>query len=236
MARVLWPDKDAIGQCMRVGADTARCTTVVGIAEDAVHDPVEDQPLRYYLPMEQFPNEGGSVLVVRVRGEPAAMSEVVRRRLQAAMPGQQYVTAAPLSDMLDAQRRSWHIGATMFVAFGALALVVAAIGLYAVIAYDVTQRQRELGVRVALGAQRASIVQLVMSQSLRVAVAGISAGALVAWLGGRWVQPLLYHESARDPLVYAFVALAMMTVSVVASASPAFRAATTDPGTILRSD
>jgi predicted permease len=236
MARVLWPDKDAIGQCMRVGADTMPCTSVVGIAEDAVHDPIEDQPLRYYLPMDQFPTEGGSLLVVRVQRAPSAMAESVRRRLQSAMPGQQYVTTAPMSAMLSAQRRSWHLGTTMFVAFGALALIVAAVGLYGVIGYDVAQRRRELGVRVALGAQWTSIVRLVVGQSVRFAAAGFGVGGIVAWLGGRWVEPLLFHESSSDPTVFAVVAIVMVAVAVVASASPALRAATTDPGIVLRTE
>jgi hypothetical protein len=236
MARTLWPGKDAVGQCMRVGADTAPCTTVVGVAEDAVHDPVEDQPLRYYLPMEQFPTEGGSLLVLRVLNNPAAMVDVVRRRLQAAMPGQQYVSAAPMSLMLDAQRRSWRIGATMFAAFGALAVLVAGVGLYGVIGYDVAQRRRELAVRVALGAQQASIMTLVVRQSLGLATLGIAVGAALAWVGGRWIQPLLFRQSASDPSVYGAVALAMIAVAIVASASPAFRAATTDPGAVLRAE
>ena len=86
------------------------------------------------------------------------------------MPGQQYVTTQPLSDLLDAQRHSWRAGATMFVAFGCLALIVAAVGLYGVIAYDVGQRMHELGVRIALGAQGSDVVRLVVSRGVRLAV------------------------------------------------------------------
>jgi predicted lysophospholipase L1 biosynthesis ABC-type transport system permease subunit len=236
MARTLWPDREALGQCLRAGADTMPCSTVVGIAEDAVHDPVADQPLRFYLPMEQFPGEGGSLLVLRMHGEPAKAAEPVRRRLQSAMPGQQYVTTEPLSAMVDAQRRSWRAGATMFVAFGALALIVAAVGLNGVIGYDVTQRMHELGVRVALGAQRTSIITLVVGQSVRFAFAGIGAGLVAAWVGGRWVQPLLFHESASDPAVYAVVAATMVAVAIVASASPAFRASSADPIKTLKAE
>ncbi len=116
------------------------------------------------------------------------------------MPGSGYVTVSRLEDVVDAQRRSWTLGATMFVAFGALALIVAAVGLYGVIAYSVTQRMHELAVRAALGAQRGDIVRLVVKQALSFAVAGIALGAAIALCAARWIQPLLFGEyPARDP-------------------------------------
>jgi putative ABC transport system permease protein len=140
-----------------------------------------------------------------------------------------------LEDVVDAQRRSWMLGATMFVAFGALALVVAAVGLYGVIAYSVTQRMHELAVRAALGAQRGDIVRLVVRQALSYAVGGVVAGAAIALVAARWIQPLLFGESAHDPIVFACVATIVGVVSVVASTSPALRATRADPTSALRS-
>jgi predicted permease len=236
MARVLWPGQDALGRCIRFNADTMPCATVVGVAEDAVHDPLADQPLRYYLPMDQFPTEGGSYLLLRVRGDPAEMAETVRRALQVVMPGQQYVTAQPVSDLLDAQRHSWRAGAAMFVAFGVLALVVAAVGLYGVIAYDVGQRMHELGVRIALGAHGADVVRLVVVRGLRLAVAGIAVGSALAVGAGRWIEPLLFRQSATDPAVFGLVAFVLVAVAVAACSAPAARALRADPNTVLRSD
>jgi len=236
MAQVLWPGQDALGRCIRFNADTVPCTTVVGVAEDAVHDPLADQPLRYYLPMDQFPTEGGSYLLLRVRGNPAEMAEDVRRALQTAMPGQQYVTTQPLSDLLDAQRHSWRAGAAMFVAFGCLALIVAAVGLYGVIAYDVGQRMHELGVRIALGAQGSDVVRLVVARGVRLAVGGIAVGTAVAIGTGRWIEPLLFNQSATDPTVFGLVALVLVAVAVAACSAPAARAVRADPNTVLRSD
>ncbi len=239
MARTLWPGRDALGECMHVGAagsDAAACTTVVGVAEDALHDPVRDEPMRYYLPMEQFPAEGGSLLLVRVRGTPGAMAEPVRKALQPEMPGQQYVVTESMGSLLEAQQRSWRVGATMFVAFGLLALVVAAVGLYGVIAFDVTQRMQELSVRVALGAQRLSVLRLVVGHSLRFAVAGAALGVVLSLFAGRFIQPLLFSESASDPLVFACVSAVILVVALVASASPALRAASADPTDALRSE
>ena len=108
---------------------------------------------------------------------------------------------------MGSQTRSWQLGATMFVAFGGLALVLAAIGLYSVIAYNVAQRTHELGVRVALGAQSRDVVRLVVVEGLRLAVVGVAIGAGVALLAGRWVKPLLFNVSPKDPTVFVVVSL-----------------------------
>jgi ABC-type antimicrobial peptide transport system permease subunit len=124
----------------------------------------------------------------------------------------------------------------MFVGFGLLALIVAAVGLYGVIAYDVGQRMQELGIRVALGAQASNIIGIVVSQGMRLALAGVTAGIAIALAAARWFQPLLFHESARDPVVYGLVAIALMVVAIAASTAPAIRAAGADPNAALRSD
>ena len=239
MARVLWPGKDAIGQCLRVGADTLPCTRVIGIAEDAVQYSISDnERLMYYVPDEEPPPvRPGRRLFLRMRGPSVASSiERVRRALQRAMPAPGYVTVVPLEDLVDAQRRSWRVGAGMFVAFGALALVVAAVGLYGVIAYDVAQRKHELGVRIALGAMAHDVVRLVVAEGLSLAAAGVAIGLGVSLIAAHWVQPLLFRESGNDPVVLVIVGLAMGVVAVIASAAPAMRAARADPITALRSD
>src|SRR6185436_11923456 len=121
------------------------------------------------------------------------------------------------------------VGATMFVAFGALALIVAAVGLYGVIAYNVAQRMHELGVRVALGAQAADVGRLVVGQGLRLAIAGLAIGGAISLAASRWIQPLLFQQNARDPVVFAVVAAMLMVVALIASSVPAMRAARVDP-------
>jgi ABC-type antimicrobial peptide transport system permease subunit len=152
------------------------------------------------------------------------------------MPGVSYVTVTPLDNVLGGQRRSWTLGATMFTVFGMLALLVAAVGLYSVIAYNVVQRTHELGVRVALGAQSQDVVRLVVGEGLRVSVAGIVIGSVVALGAARYVGPLLFRVSPRDPLVLGGVAAALLTVAVVASVLPAWRATRVDPSVALRGD
>ncbi|MFL5580323.1 MAG: ADOP family duplicated permease [Gemmatimonadaceae bacterium] len=237
MAAVLWPGRDPIGRCFRLGADTVPCTLVVGVAEDIQQQSFEAESRRffYYLPAAQWlPQEGG--LFVRATGEPGRLVEPVRRQLQREMPGASYVTVRRLADVVDVRRRSWIVGATVFTAFGALALVLAAVGLYSVIAYDVAHRRHELGVRLALGAARAGIVRLVVMEGVRFALAGILVGGLVALLLGRWIGPLLFQQSPRDPTVFTLVTAVLLGVAVVASGVPASRAAGVDPKTALQAD
>jgi ABC-type antimicrobial peptide transport system permease subunit len=165
-----------------------------------------------------------------------AASERVRLALNRVMPGEGYVTVQPLEELVDRQRRSWRLGATMFVAFGVLALLVAAVGLYGVIGYNVAQRMHELGVRIALGAQSRDVVRLVTGQGLSFAAAGVAIGLGTAALAARWIQPLLFQQSARDPATYAVVGMIIVLVALLASAVPAFRATRADPNTALRSD
>jgi predicted permease len=239
MGRALWPGRDALGECLHVAKPGAPCTTVVGVAEDIVQqqDQLTDpKRYQYYLPLEQAPTPRWSDVVVRMVGDPAVQTERVRKAMQTVMPGQSYVTVRPMIEIVDTTRRSWRLGASLFVAFGALALVVAAVGLYGVMAYDVTQRRHELGVRVALGARAADILRLVAGQGARVAVAGVVLGSALALVAARWVEPLLFQQSARDPVVYGGVAALMLVVGLLASASPAMRATAADPNTALRSE
>jgi putative ABC transport system permease protein len=237
MAELLWPGQDALGRCFRVHADTLPCRTVIGIAENTVQEVLsgEEKPYRFYLPLAQHDTARGNHVLLRMRGRADGHQETVRRALQ-AVAGQSYVIVRPLEDLVESQRRSWKVGATMFVAFGGLALLVAAVGLYGVIAYNVTQRMHELGVRVALGAQARDVVRLVVGQGLRFAMAGVAVGLGLALLAAPWLQPLLFRQSARDPLIYAGVAGLLLLVAAAASAVPARRAAGADPNSALRSD
>jgi ABC-type antimicrobial peptide transport system permease subunit len=214
------------------------CTTVIGIAENAVQQSLlgDERPFRYYLPLDQADPARGNYLLLQMRGGSTQPIESVRKALQAVMPGDTYVTVRSLEQVVDQQRRSWQVGATMFVAFGILALLVAAVGLYGVITYDVAQRMHELGVRIALGAQARHVVRLVVGQGVRFALAGVGLGLALALMAARWIQPLLFQQSARDPETYGVVAALLVVVALVASALPAFRATRADPNSALRSD
>jgi len=244
MARAVWPGRDAIGQCMEVSWNpaanipTAPCTMVIGIAEDAAYQTVTDeQRFMYYLNVDQMGAGFASRILVRLSGRPtAAEMERVRKAMQAAMPGNGFVVVRPLQEVVDDQSRSWRLGATLFVAFGGLAVVVAAVGLYGVIGYTVAQRMHELGMRIALGARSSHILRLVLKQGIGFAAAGVTIGLLLALVAGRWIEPLLYKQSPRDPLVFAGVFVIMMAIGIVAAAVPAMRAVRADPNRVLRAD
>src|SRR6185503_5183379 len=152
------------------------------------------------------------------------------------MPGNSLVTVQPAHELFDAKRRSWLVGATLFVGFGVLALLVAAVGLYGVIAYTVAQRTHELGVRIALGAQGRDIVRLVVGHGARFASIGLVVGSAIAFATSRWVQPLLFQQSAKDPLVFGSVGVLLIVVAVAASWIPALKATRADPNTVLRAE
>jgi len=236
MARTLWPGRNPLGQCVRIQADTVPCTYVVGVAENIKQRALDNDPgLSYYVPAAQFhPDAGG--LFVRTRGSANDAQAAIRRQLQRVMPGASYLVVFPLSDVLDEATRSWRLGATMFAAFGSLALVLAAIGLYSVVAYNVAQRAHELGVRAALGARMGDLARLVVREALGLTVIGVAIGLALALLVGRWVAPLLFQESPRDPWVFGLVAAILLAVAALASFMPAHRAARADPMRALRSD
>ena len=236
MGRVLWPGRDPIGQCIRVRSDTLPCTYVIGIAENIkAQNLAADSSFYYYLPATQF-NAQNSGLFLRVRGDAERQAEAIRAALQREMPGASYVSIQPFSEIVGSQKRSWRLGATMFVAFGGMALLLAAIGLYSVIAYDVVQRTHELGVRRALGAQVADAVRLVVSDGLRIALVGVAAGLLVALWASKWVEPLLFGVSPKDPAVFLLVAGTLLLVALAASWVPALRASRVDPNVALRTE
>ena len=235
MAKKLWPSEDAIGKCVRVNADTMPCTTVIGVAEDVRRGSVSETEMHYYMPIDQFSPQNGGVFV-RTRGPAEGRTEEVRRALQPIMSGGSYVTVTPMTTVIAPQIRSWRLGALMFSVFGALALVIAAVGLYSVIAYNVTQRTHEMGVRVALGAQGRDVVRLVVSEGLRVVLPGVVLGALISLAGGKWIAPLLFQVSPKDPPVIVGVVVTLVAVAVAASWLPARRAANVDPSEALRAD
>jgi len=236
MAKTLWPREDALGKCIRINADTMPCSYVVGVAEDIKSQKLSDDPgLYYYLSAPQF-NERNTMLLVRTRGAASEHAEAIRRRLQQLMPGVSYVTATPYATMFAGETRSWSLGSTMFVVFGLLALVLATIGLYGVIAYNVAQRSHEMGVRIAIGAQAGDVVWLVVRQGLLLGGSGVVIGGVVALALAGKLEPLLFGESARDPLVYIVVGLTMLAVGVAASFIPARRASRVDPTEALRAE
>ena len=237
MARALWPGKDPLRQCLKIGGDTEPCSQVIGVAEEMrLRSLADEREYSYFVPIGQFDLAPTPQLFVRVSGNPERVIEPLRRELQKLMPGPAYVNVVPLSQLVDPSLRAWKFGTTMFVAFGGLALLLAAIGLYSMIAYDVTQRTRELGLRIALGSSVSRVLRLIVASGLRLVGAGVVLGVLVALWGAKWMEGLMFQQEPRDPLIYGVVAGILLLVAVVAAVGPALRATRIDPNSALRLD
>ena len=244
-ARTYWPGENPIGQCVRVGADTMPCTTVIGIVSNARRQQLVEAPVTMiYRPLDQLDPATyersvsffGFSFIARTTRKPATLAEPLRKLIQSVSAGMPYVEVRPLSDRLGRQTRSWTLGATMFSIFGALSLLLAAIGLYSVVAFTVAQRVHEFGVRVALGATGANLVRLTVVRGVMPVAMGIGAGLVIALLLSRLMNGLLYELSPRDPGVFVGVSLVLLVVAVAASLVPALRATRVDPMLALRSD
>jgi predicted permease len=236
MADKLWPRQDPLGKCLKVDADTVPCSTVVGVAEGIVRGGFDgDEKLQFYVPIDQhFRGSGG--IYVRTRGDATRMTQTVRNELQKLVSVPQYVNARSLSGVLDPNLRQWSLGATMFTLFGALALILAAIGLYSVISYSVTQRTHEIGVRVALGARSRDVIRIILGEGMRLTIIGLAAGIVIALLAAPKAAPLLYHVEPRAPIVFGAVAMILLAVAMVATTVPALRATKVDPQEALRAE
>jgi putative ABC transport system permease protein len=240
-AKLLWPGEDAVGKCVRITdrGPVQPCARIVGVAEDTHASQVLERGTRaqVYMPIGMQQNSGPRAYALIVRAEdPEAIIDPMRRLMQTVLPGLPFANVRPMTAMLDEELRPWRLGATMFGVFGCIALLLAALGLYSVIAYSVAQRMHEMGVRVALGAQTGSLVRLVMRQALVLAGAGLAIGLALTLGGGKWVKPLLYEVSPREPRVLSIVAIVLLIAALTASLVPALRAGRANPIDALRSD
>ena len=239
MARTLWPGRDAIGQCVKVGGATSPCSEVVGVAENIHQYEIrEEASLQYWFPesQQQGGNSGAFAVLVRTDGDPARLAPALRSALLPSLPAGLHLSVRPLGTSVDRALRPWRLGATMFSAFGALGLLIATVGLFSALAFAVSQRRREFGVRVALGARTGGIIGMVLRHGLRLTVAGVAIGVAVAFAAGGWLSPLLVGVGPRDPAVTLVVVLALGMAAVLAGLIPAWRAARVDPTDALRSD
>jgi predicted permease len=239
MARGLWPRQDALGKCLYVGGfqrdpKTQPCSRIVGVVEDARNSQaVEDPTAHYFLPYGQQAGQTINGLYIRARGIPAGLVGAVQRTIEAEgdLPRAGVRT---LADYLAPQYRSWKLGAEAFTAFGALALLIASMGIFAVISYSVRQRTQEIGIRMALGAEAGQVSRMILGQGLRAAAFGIVAGGIGAFALGRAIKALLYGVAPSDPLVFVSTALVLLAVATAAAWLPARRAARVHPMVALR--
>jgi predicted permease len=230
-----------VGRCVRINADTAPCTTIVGVVENVRRQSIFDDSIPFiYFPLAQLRTAiSDRQLIARVgNGDAERLAEPIRRAMQRAAPGLPFadVRLVASEPIVRQEMRPFRLGASLFGAFGLLALVLAAIGVYGVVSYDFDQRRREVGVRRALGAQSLSVGTMVLRHGLTVIGAGLAAGAIIAYALGRFIAPLLYQMSPRDPTVFSSVGVILVGVATLACLVPAWRATRVDPAIVLRSE
>jgi predicted permease len=240
-----WPNGDALGQCVQVNADTVPCATIVGIVANARRQQLLEDPIpQIYRPLLQVPSHEtdrtvssfGYTLLARTGPPPARLVESVRQAIQNTDTRVPFAHVRPLSDQFARHTRSWTLGATMFSVFGALALILAVIGLYSVVVFTLAQRLREYGVRRALGASSTHLIRITVLRGVLPVALGIAAGLLIAFLVGKFVTALLFETSARDPLVLGGAATILFIAALTASFIPGARASRVDPMHALRAE
>jgi hypothetical protein len=237
MARALWPDGDPLDHCLHIELESNPCTRIVGVAEDVHRVGLrEEASLQYYLPIGQQSMFGGAKLVIRPAPGARVSHDELRRTIAGADPAVRAVEIRPLAESLAGELRPLRLGIVTFGISGALALLVAVLGLYSLMAYLVAWRTREIGVRVALGATRSSIIRLVLRSGLMLAAVGVALGLGLALLAGPWIEPHLFETSARDARVMGAVAVSLLATAALAGWLPARRATRIDPTEALRSE
>lgn len=235
-AERLFPGEEPLGQQVRWGADPYYWLTVIGIIEDTVWHPAENSGIEVYPFYRQFPSATTLHFVVSATGGLEPLLPAVRRTLRAVNPDFVVERVVPLEQLAGEalwQRRLWSF---MFALCAALALLLTAVGLFGVMSYLVTQRTREFGVRLAIGATRTQIVAVVLRHALWMAAVGGVCGLLAALLAGRYLQELLFGVSPFDAVTFIGVPILLGVTLGVASAVPAWRASRVDPMVALRDD
>jgi putative ABC transport system permease protein len=238
MARNLWPGENAVGRRFKQGGfeEASPWITIVGIVGD-VHQAGLDSPSRpeMYLPyLQQDFGFEPEYLVVRTPGDPMLIADAVRRQVWAVDKEQPVAGAMPLEELVDDTLAPRKTQAGLLGGFAVLALLLAALGIYAVLSFTVTQRTQEFGVRMALGAQPDDVLHMVLSQGVRLFTLGASIGLAAAFALSRTLEHLLYGVSATDPISFGLVTLLLAGVTLLACYFPARRAMRVDPMIALR--
>jgi len=229
----LWGKGDPLGRQLRI-VGSGKVYTVIGVVGNALTSALNEEPvpaMYYSAATVLWPTMD---IVVRTAGEPLAMLPAVRQRVRELDPELPVSTVRSMEQWISISAAQPRLNAVLVAVFACVALLIAAIGVYGVLAYSVEQRTREIGLRMAMGAQRGNVLRLVVREGMLVALAGIGVGLAGALAVSRVLASLLYGVPERDPATFASVAAALAVVALAACAAPAYRASKVDPMVALR--
>jgi predicted permease len=239
MAKQLWPGEDSIGRRFRVvGDESPEWFTVVGVIADFRHGTGRSSVQAFpsaYVPYSFAPTLNTGV-TIRVDCDPARITTAVREQIRLADQALPVFQIRTMEDLRQFSFWRFKVFGWMFSGFGAVALLLAAIGVYGVLSYSVSQRRQEIGVRMALGAARGDVLRLVVGQGVTLAALGVIIGIVAALGVTQFIKTLLYNVTASDPLSFSIVAMFLSLVAIAASYVPARRAMGVDPIIALRND
>jgi putative ABC transport system permease protein len=240
MARRHWPDQDPLGQRFSIGAPDGGPMTVVGVVAD-VRQMGLDVPAdaEFFIPIDQtgvMPFMWPRQMVVRTTGDPLALAPALRRAVWSIDPTQPVSSIRAMREVLDAELASRDMQLTLTGAFAALALLLAAVGLYGTLSYTVSQTTNEIGLRMALGAKQKTVVGTVVRSALVTTIVGVGIGLVAASVLTDVIASFLYGVSPTDPVTAAAVAGVLLLVAGLAALVPALRAASVNPMTALRAE
>jgi putative ABC transport system permease protein len=238
LARLLWGLEDPLGKCMLVSWEGGDCVTVVGVLRGFwKHSILQRDRLVVYLPMAQSDRfvPAGSMFIA-TRGNAGTVANAVRLAIQSVRPDMPAVTIARMSDVVAPELRPWRLAATMFGIFGAIAFLIAVVGLYGVVAFTAAQRSSEIALRIALGARTTNVLAVVARDGLRPVVGGLAFGVLATLAARRWIGPLLFQTSPSDPAIIFGVGALLLFVGAVASFIPTLRALRQNPAVVMRQE
>jgi putative ABC transport system permease protein len=240
MARQYWPGESPLGRRFKMGAPNEEIPwySIVGVVAD-VRQMGIDEPIKaeMYFPQSQVSTAPWFIprdLAIRTKGDPMSIVGEVRAAVRAVDPDQPISNIALLSDLFGEQASRRQMGMVLLSAFAVLALILASLGIYGVLAYFVAQHRNEIGVRLALGASPAKILMLVIRKGLGLTIVGVAIGLFASFALTRLMKSLLFEVKATDPLTFVLVPFVLLMVSFLACWIPARRAAKVDPMTALR--
>jgi len=238
MARKCWPNQDPVGKRYGLGRDpnSVQWITVIGVIGDLRQSSLAEEPdLETYLPFRQAPGNTMSV-VVRTSHDPMSAAPALRAAVRGLDRDLPLADVGLLEENVDRSLRARRFSAALLAGFAALALILAAVGIYGVISYSVTRRTHEIGIRMALGAERLRIAEMVVARSVLLAAIGVVIGVSAALALTRLIRSMLFAVSATDPLVFAGASLFLLFISSIAAYIPAMRAAHVDASVALRDE